>query len=71
VNSAMEASPQAKVGYTPPETFDLMMNIPDTGGFDFLDDDLGFNMDDIDFELYTNDTNFLGDPLQWVEGSYP
>jgi hypothetical protein len=71
VNSAMEASPQDKVCYTPPETFDLMMNIPDTGGFDFLDDDLGFNMDDIDFEIYTNDNNFLDDPLQWVEGSYP
>jgi hypothetical protein len=71
VNSAMEESPPDKIGYTPPETFDLMMNLPDTGNFDFLDDDLGFNMDDVDFELYTNDNNFLDDPLQWVEESYP
>jgi hypothetical protein len=70
VNSAMEASPQGKVGYTLPENFDLMMNIPDTGTFDLLDDDLEFSMDDVDFELYTNDTNLLDDPLQWVEGSY-
>lgn len=71
VNSAMEASPENKVGYTPPETFDLMMNIPNIVNFDVLDDDSGSNMDDFDFELYTNDNDFLDDPLQWVEESYP
>jgi hypothetical protein len=70
VNSAMEASPHDRVGHQTPETFDLMMSIPDTGNLDFLDDDLGFNMDDVDFEFYTND-NFLDDPLQWAEGFYP